>query len=297
MNQPEFMNDEAPRYHVMRPVLFGVIAIVGLTFLHLTGSFFFILDAQDPANRTLARIMLGIAQVMLMLVPAVILARYMGGSVEQAIQFCPAPPFSYLAMGIAVLSLWPLLQTFLIAQELYLLPSDWLESFKATQQNAQDTYQLLLASSTPAELFLSITIGALIPALSEETLYRGLGQGLFRQAMRPASAILLSGMLFALLHFQPLTFLPLLGLGCFLGFVTETTRSIIPAITGHAMFNAVTIMGLSAVIGMPEFQEPPVITTELFRQSIPAAGVALVILILVIFWFRKMKPKTSKSAV
>ena len=289
------MENEAHPTRTIHPVVLGVVAIVGLTLLHLTGSFFFILDAQDPANRTLARGMVGLTQLMLMLVPTVILARFAVGPVQQSLRFRPAPPFSYLAMGIAIVAVWPVLQTLLIVQELYLLPSDWLASFKATQQSTEATYRLLLGSATAADLLLSLTIGALIPAASEEILYRGLGQGLFRQAMRPAGAILVSGLLFALFHFQPLTFLPLLGLGCFLGFATHATESIIPAISGHAMFNAITIMGLSAVADMPQLQpEPPTINTELLLQSLPAAGVAFVVLALVILWFRKLKPDASE---
>lgn len=291
------MNNEAHSARTIPPVVLGVVAIVGLTLLHLTGSFFFILDAQDPANRTLARAMVGLTQLMLMLIPTVILAQFAVGPVQQSLRFRPAPPFSYLAMGIAIVSGWPLLQTLLIAQELYLIPPDWLASFKSAQQATESTYRMLLGSETSADLLLSIAIGALIPAVSEEVLYRGLGQGLFRQAMRPAGAILASGLLFALFHFQPLTFLPLLGLGCFFGFVTQSTGSILPAITGHAMFNAITIMGLSAVAKMPELQpEPPTISTELLLQSLPAAGVALVVFVLVIFWFRRMKPEASEPA-
>ncbi|MBK8910737.1 MAG: CPBP family intramembrane metalloprotease [Chlorobi bacterium] len=298
MNQPELMDGESHRGGMMHPVLLGVVAIVGCTLLHLTGSFFLILDAQNPANRTLARVMIGVAQLLLMLAPTVMLARYAVGPVEQSLRLRPGPPFSYLAMGIAMVSLWPLLQTVLIAQELYLIPPDILASLKSAQENTESTYRLLLASDTPTGLLISIAIGALIPALSEEALYRGLGQGLFRQALRPAGAILLSGLLFAGLHFQPLAFLPLLGLGCFLGFVTERTGSIIPAITGHAMFNAVTIMGLSAVGEMPpELQKPPAITTELFLQSLPGAAVAMVILVLVILWFRKMQPAEPNAPV
>ncbi|MCB9358007.1 MAG: CPBP family intramembrane metalloprotease [Calditrichaeota bacterium] len=84
----------------------------------------------------------------------------------------------------------------------------------------------------------AIAIIALIPAVVEEHLCRGLMlRGLERETGK-WSAILLVAAVFAILHLNPYRLLPTFALGVLLGYLAVRTGSIYPAILGHFVNNA-----------------------------------------------------------
>lgn len=83
---------------------------------------------------------------------------------------------------------------------------------------------------------VSVTVAA---PLCEEFLFRGTIQPLQERAHRSHLVIIVTnGVLFGLIHFNPLSFLALSIVGAFLADVTSRSRSLWPAIIGHAVLNA-----------------------------------------------------------
>lgn len=79
---------------------------------------------------------------------------------------------------------------------------------------------------------------AIMPAICEETLFRGLILSGFRR-LGPWPAILLSSLLFGLAHSSVYRMLPTALLGAFFGYLAWRTRSIIPGIIAHATNNGI----------------------------------------------------------
>jgi membrane protease YdiL (CAAX protease family) len=88
-------------------------------------------------------------------------------------------------------------------------------------------------------LFLCVS---LMPAISEEWLFRGYIQTRLLKRWHPAWAILLSSLLFAAFHMDPVHVIAVIPLGIWLGTITYYSGSIIPAMIAHAYNNALSIV-------------------------------------------------------
>ncbi|MBI3871485.1 MAG: CPBP family intramembrane metalloprotease [candidate division Zixibacteria bacterium] len=103
-------------------------------------------------------------------------------------------------------------------------------------------YRHYLAADSPWEWLLFVLVAAIIPGVCEEITFRGLVQTGLRRSFGPKQAIIWTGFLFAILHLNPWNFLGLWGFGCLLGYLTERTSSIWPAILVHVLNNALALV-------------------------------------------------------
>jgi len=92
--------------------------------------------------------------------------------------------------------------------------------------------------SLPAAFFL----WCLVPAITEETGFRGLMQTFLLRALTPRKAIFVSSLLFAAAHLSVISFPYLLLVGILLGWLLQKTGSIYPGIVIHAAHNFVIIL-------------------------------------------------------
>jgi sodium transport system permease protein len=83
---------------------------------------------------------------------------------------------------------------------------------------------------------------ALLPAVCEEALFRGVVlRGLARR-LAPGAAVLVTGALFGLFHMDPWRLLPTSVLGVLLSFVALESGSIVPAMIAHLLNNGLVVM-------------------------------------------------------
>ncbi len=94
------------------------------------------------------------------------------------------------------------------------------------------------------------TAAVLFAGFAEEMLFRGVIQKSFEHYRDPAHAIVITAVLFALIHFNPWTALQITFLGLVLGFITWKSNSIFPAILLHALNNMFSLI----MMNMPEEQ-------------------------------------------
>jgi membrane protease YdiL (CAAX protease family) len=94
---------------------------------------------------------------------------------------------------------------------------------------------------TPGGFALFFVLMALLPGICEETLFRGALQGTLERK-GPWKAVLITAALFALLHVNPWGFLPLLGVGLFLGAMALRAGSTLAAMIAHACNNALSLV-------------------------------------------------------
>ena len=123
----------------------------------------------------------------------------------------------------------------------------WLESvFKPQEESAtQLTEQILKATDASSWLiYLSI---AMVPAICEEMLFRGLLQPLLSSIYRNHHiGIWITACVFSLIHFQFYGFIPRLLLGAVLGYLVVWTGSLWSSIIAHGVNNATAILVFSA---------------------------------------------------
>ena len=111
---------------------------------------------------------------------------------------------------------------------------------------AQSLYQLPLAGTLVGV--------ALIPAVVEEYVFRQVIQDGLSTVCRPVVRVAVSACLFGLVHVLPIQVVSASILGLSLGYIRERSRSLGPAIWGHAASNAMVL------IIRPDFTEATAVT-------------------------------------
>jgi uncharacterized protein len=160
-----------------------------------------------------------------------------------------APPTSQSwpkALGAAAVVL-------LIAYPLLVFISPgWIALLKALDLPVEVQDQVTVFSETKSQFLLAamLFVACVLAPINEELLFRrGLYHFLRQKLHRPA-AVLLSAVLFGILHMNWAGFLPLTMLGALLALAYEWTGDIRVSILTHALFNFTTVMML--FLGVPQ---------------------------------------------
>jgi len=112
------------------------------------------------------------------------------------------------------------------------------------QEIETDKYQLALLT-TKGNLMLSIKliVIAILPAIGEELIFRGVILTKIKQASGNIHyAVIVSAVVFAGIHLQPTKLLPMIFLGIVLGYLYSKTKNIFYPMLFHFLFNGTTIL-------------------------------------------------------
>lgn len=151
-----------------------------------------------------------------------------------------------------------------------------------TEALLEDLTKALLVMDHPLELILNLITIAVLPAICEELLFRGvIQQQLTIWTKNPHVAIWIAAFVFSAFHFQFLTFLPRFILGAGLGYLFFFTQNLWVAIIGHFLNN-----GLQVAI---TYFYPELVTTEAAEISwlVGARGLFFVFIFGGILYFSK----------
>jgi len=110
--------------------------------------------------------------------------------------------------------------------------------------NLQHTQMQMIENYLRGHHILALTLFhvAFVPAICEETLYRGYVMRAFQKSWGIWPAIILSGLLFGLYHVQLSNLIPLASLGMLFAYITWTTKSILPAMVAHFINNGGSVL-------------------------------------------------------
>lgn len=116
---------------------------------------------------------------------------------------------------------------------------EWAQTIEA---DATAMINALLTMEGPGELLLNLLIIALVPALGEELLFRGVFQKVIASATkREHLAIWITAFFFSMMHMQFEGFIPRFLLGAILGYLFSWSRSLWVPIAAHFFFNGIQI--------------------------------------------------------
>lgn len=143
---------------------------------------------------------------------------------------------------------FPLINYMAVLNEKMSLPPflNWLENWMKQQEStaAEITEKFLDVKSTGG-LIMNVIIIAVIPAVGEELLFRGILQRIFIDWSKNVFAgILLSAILFSALHLQFYGFLPRMMLGILLGYMLQWSGSLWFPIVAHFINNAAQVIAI-----------------------------------------------------
>jgi membrane protease YdiL (CAAX protease family) len=112
------------------------------------------------------------------------------------------------------------------------------------EDGAAEMVKNLLLVDQPYELWFNLFIIAVVPAIGEEFIFRGILQKkLVEQMKNPHVAIWLAALIFSAIHMQFQGFLPRMLLGAILGYLYHWTGNLWVPIFAHLVNNGVQIVG------------------------------------------------------
>ena len=238
-------------------VLFGFVLLGSVVFMQSmqfllgtsftsTASLFEILKSLPPNNYLL------VAQMLTALTSFIFLpflyAKYFLKELLESIKFSitATPVLSLLAISISLMS-FPLIGYLaLINKEIIsMLPAmdqllPWMEKSEA---DAKQLTELMVYFHTPLQSLLALLVIAILPALGEEFLFRGIIQNRLKTIFgNPHAAIWLTGFLFSFIHFQFFGFIPRVFLGVLFGYIYYWSGNLWLPILMHFTNNSFTLL-------------------------------------------------------
>src|ERR1039457_4172788 len=236
------------------PIAAAFIGLIGGLFLYqivggmITLLIFGLKIENAPVN--LVRLMTMAAQVLFILLPALLFTKWFDVDVTRVlrVKIPNIKELSLFTLGIFVLT--PLLEYYIIIQTWCInqlaLHFHIINAIKTFLDKISDfveaTYGNLLKPNSIIEGGLIILVVAVVPALCEETMFRGFIQRSFEFKMKPFWAALITAIFFGLYHFNPYDLVPLIALGFFFGFAAYTSNSILVPVFLHFLNNFAAIM-------------------------------------------------------
>ena len=166
--------------------------------------------------------------------------RKTGASFSEVFPLSPIRPVLLLPMAIMVVGMSILLSEMDNLFRLFLPAPEWLIKMMKN----------IVAGKT--NFWRSFALIVVIAPLTEEPLFRGLILRGFLKHYSKTKAILVTAILFAIIHLNPWQFLGALLLGLIFGWWFVQTRSLIPCLFGHAVANAFPLI-ISATVEIPGY--------------------------------------------
>lgn len=230
--------------------VFGFVVAIFITLLYFIGGGH-IAQMLTPANGSIEsnpaamRISQALAQVLFMLIPALAITRVSPLGTRLLLRF-DASAITPKHWFVVIVSI-PLIQIFGYAWSSVqdaILPAQLVQWLANQSEETQTLYITLLGGFGIVDFLTAIVIGALIPAVAEEILFRGVMQRSIEQQSGIPIAIVHTSMLFMLIHFNPAQSITLLALAILLSVVAATSRSLIPSIIMHLLNNTLAVCSL-----------------------------------------------------
>ena len=124
---------------------------------------------------------------------------------------------------------------------------EWLHGVEVWMQSAEDQASKItaafLSDTSINKLVLNLVMVAILPAIGEELLFRGIVQQLFKKMIRNShAAIWISAAIFSAIHLQFFGFLPRLLLGAMFGYMLEWSGTLWLPIAAHFTNNATAVI-------------------------------------------------------
>ena len=119
----------------------------------------------------------------------------------------------------------------------------WVEALIIQEAETKTVINTLLSDMVPLTLLANAVVMVIVPAVGEELFFRGVIQGLLNQKVNHHFSIAITAILFAAVHWQPLSILPIIFMGVVFGYVRHWTKSIWIPIALHFINNGVALLG------------------------------------------------------
>lgn len=178
-----------------------------------------------------------LSQILLILVPTLILGRLRYGTLSSAFALRWPGARQTIFSVIGVFSLQQLLQAYMYLQDSLPLPPKLREVVDLVKGLYEETYRILVTAHTPIDFMVVLLTVALVPAIAEEFLFRGLVQRSVSETAGGFRAAISTGIIFGAYHLNPISVIPLIILGSYFGFLVYRSRNLSISVSVHFFNN------------------------------------------------------------
>ena len=250
-------------------------------------------DLDNPGNVQIMKILQILQSFGMFILPTVVMAIALDDKPFRFLQINRNPGLiMILIVCILILVSGPIIEWSSILNERLTLPS-WLSSLeewmRSTEDQATGITKAFLETKTAVGLIGNLVVVAVLPALGEELLFRGLLQQLIKKLTQNSHlAIWITAALFSALHLQFFGFLPRMLLGALFGYLLEWTGSLWLPIVAHFINNASGIITyfLTGEGLVPDKPDAPLFNNPTFFWALLSG---------VVIWFMLRYIKTKGS--
>jgi membrane protease YdiL (CAAX protease family) len=237
----------------------------------------------EPGNLGLLKFFQILQTVGMFVLPPLLIAYSMDDKPFQFLKLSIKPDLKMLVLVSAVILFsGPMIEWFSLVNQQLSLPS-WMSSLekwmRTSEDQATEITKAFLSTKSFGGLLGNLFIVAVLPALGEELLFRGLLQKLFRKMTGNSHmAIWITAILFSALHLQFFGFLPRLLLGALFGYLLYWTGNLWLPIIAHFVNNAA---GVIIYFVTREGLEPDQPDASIFASSVFLYAVVSAVIV----WF------------
>ncbi|MEI6901269.1 MAG: CPBP family intramembrane glutamic endopeptidase, partial [Bacteroidota bacterium] len=181
-------------------------------------------DLSNPENISILKFFQTVQSIGVFIVPPFIIAIMLDGHPSTYLKYNKLPGVQSIILVVAIVFFSNPLINWLNEINSKLTLPDWLNSVQVWMQNSEDQAnkitEAFLSTTSLTALLKNLVMIAILPALGEELLFRGIVQQLLKKMYgNPHIAIWISAALFSALHLQFFGFLPRLVLGAMFGYM------------------------------------------------------------------------------
>jgi uncharacterized protein len=235
---------------LMSAVLFTLIAtmmanaIYGVSMLELPQ---IIEDLDNPLTIEILKLIQTVSTLGTFIVPALLLAYFFSTRPASylGLDRKPQPASAFLIIVLMIVAL-PFINYLGELNSRMSLPS-WLSGMEQWMKDSEDKAALLtekfLVMNTIRDFLYAFVMVALLPAIGEELMFRGLIQRIFSDWFKNVNTgIILSAILFSAMHVQFYGFIPRMLLGIMLGYLYVWSGSLWLPILAHLVNNGAAVI-------------------------------------------------------
>ena len=262
-------HQEIKPFSTLPPLTTAFIALFGIFLLYQVGGAILTLAIFgmnfEKADVNALRLLTMGGQLLLILLPTLIFAKAIYHENTSFILRARVPKLKEIGVFVfGLILLIPLLQNFLVLQNFALqklassnlLLKKVIDLLDQIDKLVDKTYGDLLTSHSIFEGSFIIFVVAVIPAICEETLFRGLVQKSFELKLGPLWSIVITALFFGLYHFNPYGLVALVALGAYFGYAAYQSNSIFVTMSLHFMNNLISVIAFM-ILGDDELINSP----------------------------------------
>jgi uncharacterized protein len=237
-----------------------------------------------PENSTIFRWSQSIAAVFLFMIPVLLYSRICHVKAGMNLGFRSNINFMQVLLAILImLACAPVAD--LLEQLTRMLPwsNNTLLKFKAAEEVFNKQILVIARMNDAKDYVISLFVIALLPAITEELLFRGAIQNLLsRWLKKPILAIVITSAIFSAVHFSYFGFLSRFALGFALGWMYYRTGNLWLSIIGHFATNSLAATALYLATG-PGKNILPAQADDHFPIVLGLLGIAVVVGLFIAF--------------